>query len=485
MHFFEILNHHRDETTMASDTLTQIPFESEDLDFLRDLATKQKIQYFNARFSQGQSTSISILKKISKTCKTGIGNGFSISAFTDGGWGLAIGKEFSKTAIKTTFLQAAKLARFSSQYVKEKFTLKELPGGSVSESTEQKVSLMDIGADTKIQRLLEMEQVTYVDPKIISTSLNYSDHTGEMVIFNNFGRFVRAQSAGLYIGLQAIAKDGTNQQGFHVTHGAPGGYETLQEADWMGPKAGNTAIELLDSSPAKPGKFDIIMDPALTGTFIHEAFGHAAEADAILANESILLGKVGKQVGSNHVTIIDDPTMPSEFGTYVYDDEGTLGEKVTIVKDGVLQGYIHSLETASKMDVPLTGNSRAAGFSVRPQVRMSNTYLSPGDSNLDEMIEEMKDGLLCVGWKYGYCDPSDGAFQFQMAKAYEIKDGKKVGILRDAAISGLTLDVLNRVDLLGSTLEQDSGHCGKGGQSVPVGSGGPYTMIRDMVIGGQ
>ena len=116
---------------------------------------------------------------------------------------------------------------------------------------------------------------------------------------------------------------------------------------------------------------------------------------------------------------------------------------------------------------------------------MSNTYIAPGSSTLEEMITEMKNGILGIGWKYGYTDPIEGTFQFKLAKAYLIENGEKTQILRDTAISGLTLDVLNRIKLVGNSVKQDSGYCGKGGQSVPVGSGGPHMLITDMVVGGQ
>ena len=116
---------------------------------------------------------------------------------------------------------------------------------------------------------------------------------------------------------------------------------------------------------------------------------------------------------------------------------------------------------------------------------MSNTYLEAGDSSLDEMMQEMKNGILCLGWKYGYTDPVDGSFMFKAAKAYLIENGEKQQVIRDTAISGITHDVLNRISLLSKKLEFDAGFCGKDGQSVAVGSGGPFTSINDMVIGGQ
>jgi TldD protein len=462
-----------------------IPLESNDLEILRDIADKEEISYFNARFGLGQSTQLSLLKSISKSSNLGIGQGYSILAFAKGGWGLSIGKDFSKTSIVETFKQAAKLAKWSSKYSKESYEINNLSSKNMEISTIQKIPLSSIGPDEKMETLLDIEKQAYYDPRIVSTRVNYSDSEGQTIYYNNIGQFIRKNYCELFFSLQSVAKDGSNQQGFHKIGGGSGGFELLKKHIEMGKLASDSALELLNSKPAKPGKFNIIMDPKLCGTFIHEAFGHACEADAILAGESLLADKMNSKVGNDNINIIDDGTMIDEYGYSPLDDEGIEGRKTDLVKDGKLVGLIHSLETASKMGIAPTGNSRAMGYSVKPLVRMTNTYLAPGDASLDEMLSELKNGLLCVGWKYGYCDPVDGSFMFKMAKAYKIENGEKTQVIRDAAISGMTLDVLSKISLISKDLELDPGHCGKGGQSVPVGSGGPYTMIKDMVIGGQ
>lgn len=467
-------------------SLEPIPLEREDLDFLRDLALAENIQYFNVRFVKGISTQISLLQKISKASNLGIGKGFSIQAFCkEGGYGFAIGHDFSAQSIQETFLQAAGLAKWSSKFSQDPFSFRETSSLPYAHEINPKFPFHSIDPETKVQNLLEIEQEAYFDSRIRSTSLNYSDYEVQRVSFNNSGRFGRVKESGLFFILQAIAKNEFRQEGYHVSHGGIGGYEILDHARGFGTKAATQAIELLDSKASPSGVHNMIIDPFLTGTFIHEAFGHAVEADSVLAGESILADQMGTIIGNPLVTIVDDPTLSQEFGYYKYDSEGVEAKKTTIVRQGRLESFLHSLETASKMDVEPTGNARASSYSVTPQVRMSNTYLAPGDSELEEMITEMKNGILGIGWKYGYTDPIEGTFQFKLAKAYLIENGEKTQILRDTAISGLTLDVLNRIKLIGNTVKQDPGYCGKGGQSVPVGSGGPHVLITDMVVGGQ
>ncbi len=465
--------------------LDPIDLDENNLDFLRDLAAQQKIQYFNARFSTGKISQYSLMKKISKSSNMGIGKGFSIIAFNNGGYGFATGQDFSQKSIEGTFIQAAKLANWSANYSKDKFKIAEIKGSTKSFEINTHSPIFSISPEEKIKNLLEIEKKAYYDPRIISTSISYSDYEYEQLQYNNFNNLVRIKNSGLYLILQAIAKDGHRQEGYHITHGGVGGFEIIDKANEIGKMSAQNSLELLKSKPTPQGTHDLIMDNYLTGTFIHEAFGHAAEADSILAGESILAGKMNDSVGSEEVSIIDDGTLEKEFGFIPFDDEGIKSQKNTLVEKGILKKYLHNLETASRMDLPPTGNGRAGGYSVLPIVRMTNTYLQGGNSSLDEMFQEMKNGIYGIGWKYGYTDPITGEFTFKLAKAYLIEDGKKTQVLRDAAISGITLEVLKKISLISKDVLQDAGHCGKGGQTAPVGSGGPNTFIKNMVFGGQ
>ena len=464
--------------------MEQISLDREDLSFLRDMANKQSIQYFNIRFASGTTTLFSLLNGISKSSSSGIGKGFSVQAYKNGGWGLAVGKEFKKTSIESVFNKASKLAKFSSKFSKGNYEINPTSDNKIFHAIKQKIHLQSISLDEKMRLLLEIEKSAHIDSKIVSTHINYSDGESEKISYNNFDQFVRRKESGLLLTMQVIAKENGKQEGYFLNKGGLGGYEILKKSQNIALETAKNALELLNAKPAKPGKFDIIMDPSLSGTFVHEAFGHAAEADGVIAGESILADKMNTKIGEDIVTIVDDGTLEDQFGFSPYDDEGVNGQKNVIVKDGVLVGFMHNLETASKMGVKPTGNARAMNISSSPLVRMTNMYLKPGTSTLDEMIEEVKNGLLCIGWTYGYCEIT-GQFMFKMAKAYLIENGEKTQIIKDAAISGLTLSVLKRIKMLSKDYEMDPGHCGKEGQSISVGSGGPYTLIKDMVIGGQ
>ncbi len=136
------------------------------------------------------------------------------------------------------------------------------------------------------------------------------------------------------------------------------------------------------------------------------------------------------------------------------------------------------------MDVAPNGHGRAQSNNTRPQVRMGITLLEPKDWELDEMIENTKNGILCEDFQYGYTEPTTGNFQFKCKFSYMIKNGEKKEMMRDVSLSGMTLEVLNRISAIGKEISYSDGTCGKGGQGVRVCDGGPYIRIEDLTVGG-
>jgi TldD protein len=222
------------------------------------------------------------------------------------------------------------------------------------------------------------------------------------------------------------------------------------------------------------------------GLLVHEAFGHNAEADAVWAGESILAGHEGERVCSELVTIVDDPTLPGLNGSFTYDHEGVPARRQEIIREGVLQGYLHSLETAARLGAEPNGRARAQSHQDEPIVRMSNTFIEGGDGSLEAIIADTERGLLLKGGYWGYVFTARGQFTCNVENAWEIENGRLGRHYRNASFAGLTMEMLSRVDAVGSEISFDlGGTCGKGGQSMHVDAGGPYLRIRDVVVGGQ
>jgi TldD protein len=244
---------------------------------------------------------------------------------------------------------------------------------------------------------------------------------------------------------------------------------------------------LLSAPSVSGGQYSVVINPKLAGVFAHEAFGHLSESDFVYENERMKeLMVLGSRLGSDEVTIIDDGNISGLRGTHKYDDEGVRTRKNYLIKDGILVGRLHSRETAAKMHEEPTGNARAIGYRHQPIVRMTNTYIEKGASSFEDMIRDIKLGLYAIDMVGG--QTSMEMFTFSAAYGYMIRDGRIAELVRDVVLTGNVFETLMNIDMVGDTVEYPpaGGGCGKGGQSpLPVGLGGPYVRIQNVVVGGR
>jgi len=358
-----------------------------------------------------------------------------------------------------------------------------------SVQSEARIDPREVPLADRVQRIFEIERVARErDERIVNSTASYSDAAGRLTIANSFGTFIEQEAVRCSVRVMATAQSGEVRQFATESEAGPRGYEIIEELDaeaWAGNTA-DKALALLDAAPAPAGTFDVIIDPRVCGLLVHEAFGHNAEADAVWAGESILAGHEGEVVCSKLVTIVDDPGIEGLNGSFRYDHEGVPGRRQEIIGEGVLLGYLHSLETAARLGAAPNGRARAQSHQDEPIVRMSNTFIAAGDATLEEMIADTERGLLLKGGYWGYVFTARGQFTCNVENAWAIEHGKLGRHYRNASFAGLTMEMLSRVDAVGDELSFDLGEmCGKNGQGMHVDAGGPYLRIRDVVVGGQ
>ncbi|GAG60287.1 unnamed protein product [marine sediment metagenome] len=287
--------------------------------------------------------------------------------------------------------------------------------------------------------------------------------------------------------MTAIARRGDNIQSAHEGIGGVGGYELVEGREKEAEKAARRAEDLLDAEPATGGRYTVIVDPKLSGVFAHEAFGHLSEADFLYENRRMQkIMRLGRIFGSSQLNIIDEPKIKGEGGYYLYDDEGVEAQKTYLIKEGKLVGRLHSRETAARMAEHPTGNARAISYGYPPIVRMSNTYIAPGDKSLEEMIAEVKEGIYAKGFRGGQTNLE--MFTFSPEEGYLIRKGKLGKKVRDLNLTGNIFTTLSNIEDIGNDLVffTGPGGCGKGAQSpLPVSTGSPHLKIRDVVVGGR
>ena len=242
----------------------------------------------------------------------------------------------------------------------------------------------------------------------------------------------------------------------------------------------------LCAEPVKAGSMPLVLSAGWPAVLIHEAVGHGLEADAIRKGTSIFKDYMGKQIASPLCTIVDDGTIPERPGSSSVDSEGTPSKRNVLVENGRLQKYMTDKLNARLMGLELTGNGRRDGYASLPIPRMTNTYLLPGHDKIEDMIASVKDGIFAVNFGGGQVDPSTSKFTFSASEAYKIENGKIAGPVKGATLIGTGVYVLNKVSMLGENLELDkgNGHCGKCGQSIPVGIGQPALKLDEITVGG-
>ena len=351
-----------------------------------------------------------------------------------------------------------------------------LPARSVAVvSLEEKKGLLD-----------EYNDIIMSSPRIQSSQVSYADAVRTVRYAASDGSYIEQKVLDLSLRLTAVARDGDEVQQAGVSLGSVGEFTAIEALHDKARDVATRAAALLDAPNVKGGEYTVVLDPVLAGVFTHEAFGHLSEADLVYQNPQLRsLMALGRKFGASHLNIVDDATLPSLRGSYAYDDEGIPGQRTYLIREGVLVGRLHSRETAVRMGETPSGNARAISYRHSPIVRMSNTYIEPGDVSLNEMLADIEEGVYVKDWYGG--QTSLEMFTFSAGEAYMIRSGKLAELLRPVVLTGNVFTTLERIDAIGKDLEMNQGGgCGKAGQSpLPVSNGSPHIRISRCIVGGR
>jgi len=246
------------------------------------------------------------------------------------------------------------------------------------------------------------------------------------------------------------------------------------------------AVINLDAIAAPAGSTTVVLGPGWPGILLHEAIGHGLEGDFNRKGTSAFSGRIGERIATEHVTVVDDGTIPNRRGSLSIDDEGTPTQCTTLIENGILKNYIQDKHNARLMGMAPTGNGRRESYSHLPMPRMTNTYMLAGKMDPNEIIASVEKGIYATQFGGGQVDITNGKFVFSASSAWLIENGRITAPIRGATLIGNGPDVLTRVSMVGNDLQLDTGIgvCGKDGQSVPVGVGQPTIRIDNLTVGG-
>ena len=346
----------------------------------------------------------------------------------------------------------------------------------------------DVAKATKVELLTRAnEAARSTGDAITQVSARYGDSRRRFLVANSDGVLAGDDRTRTLFSVNCVASGDTGLQTGSETIGHTIGFELFDRFDVeeLARRAATRALTKLEARPAPSGTMPVVIGPGSGGVLFHEACGHGLEADLIRKGASTFAGRLGEMVASPLVTLVDDGTMTGEWGHLGIDDEGQPTNRNVLIEDGVLVDYMWDGLQARKEGRASSGNGRRESYRHLPMVRMTNTFLAPGESDPDDIIASVDQGVYIARFGGGQVNTASGDFTFGMVEAYLIEDGRITAPLREGQLIGNGPKVLTQIEAVGNDFSMGPpGTCGKDGQGVPAGMGVPTLKVAELTVGG-
>lgn len=312
------------------------------------------------------------------------------------------------------------------------------------------------------------------------------DTRRDICVVNSDGLVASDSKSYLTYGCEVVGQKAGEVQSAYEGDGGHSGLEFFERRppEAIASECARRVKLLLDARPAPAGSMPVVLAAEAGGTMIHEAVGHGLEADLACNGLSVYQGRIGQQVASPLITVVDEGTMPGRRGSYHVDDEGTPSQKTTLIENGVLKAYMVDRLSAMKFDLEPTGNGRRESFRHKPIVRMTNTWIAPGRDDPARILADTRMGIFVRSMGGGQVNTVTGDFVFAVTEGYLIRDGRVGEPIRGATLVGNGPRVMMEVDRVGTDLGFAIGTCGKDGQGAPVTDAQPTIRIPELTVGG-
>lgn len=324
--------------------------------------------------------------------------------------------------------------------------------------------------------------------EITQVVANFMDVTHRIAVYNSEGVHAADVRPRTRLSVQAVAMANGEAQTGGVSPGYGMGFEAYRDRidpSAVGREAAKTAVTMLHAPECPAGAVPVVIDGGFGGVILHEACVHALEATSVGRGNSVFCGKLGQQIASPIVNAVDDGTLPGEWGSMHYDDEGNPAQCNHLIENGILKTYLVDILGSRLMDHPVTGSGRRQNYTFAPTSRMTNTFFAPGQDDEEEMIRTMGSGLFAAKMGGGSVNPLTGEFNFAVSEGYWVKDGKILCPVRGATLIGKGADVLMRIDRIGRRMWMAPGMCGSVSGSIPTNVGQPRIRVSEITVGGK
>ncbi|MDG6376882.1 metalloprotease TldD [Glaesserella parasuis] len=462
-----------------------------DLTKVLDHFSSRQIDYADLYFQFSQDESWSLEDSIIKEGGFYIDRGVGVRAVSGEKTGFAYADQISLSQLEQCAIAARSITQESGRLLvkpfKETTAIKRYASINPLDtlSREQKVELLHL-----VDKVARAE-----DPRVIQVNANLSAVYEEMLVSATDGTLAADIRPLVRLSISVLVEqNGKRERGsagasgrfglewFLATH-----YTGDSRAVHLAKEAVRQAVVNLGAVAAPAGSMPIVLGAGWPGILLHEAVGHGLEGDFNRKESSMFTGRIGELVTSPLCTIVDDGTVPNMRGSITVDDEGVPSQRNVLIENGILKGYMQDKLNARLMGVAPTGNGRRESYAHLPMPRMTNTYMTEGNHEFDEMIESVEFGLYAPHFSGGQVDITSGKFVFSTSEAYLIEKGKITKPVTGATLIGSGIEAMQQVSMVGKKMELDLGigTCGKEGQSVPVGVGQPTVKLDKITVGGR
>lgn len=390
-------------------------------------------------------------------------SGVGVRVFVDGkSWGFSSTNMFDIENMKKALKNALKLAKTSAKLKKKKITLAPVKGVAADVAAPVKKPIHSLSMDELVNIPLEAYKgAKEAGPQVAEVKATYISIENDKYFVSLEGARIHQNITRVLLFVDVIARANGTLCPASENIGHTGGLELFDRFSpfSLGKKVAEKAVRLLEAKAPPSGKFRVVIHPTLCATLLHEAIGHPLEADLAMSGGGFG-DRIGELVSSELITIYDDGYVKGGLGYFPYDDEGVECKRTVLIENGILKSFMHDRTSAALSGVPPTGNAHAWDYSVEPLIRQTNIGIEAGDYSLEEMIEDIKEGLFLEGTFGGQANVNaDFTFGFQSAKW--IRHGKLAEELRGANVAGNAIEVFKTIDAVGKEVTLRPGACGK------------------------
>jgi TldD protein len=470
-------------------------------EFAVSVATKLGADYAEARVQSNEGSSFTLRDGIPEPVAIEKSRGIGIRVLIKGSLAFTSTNTLTRDKVEEAVKSAYRIAKASMRLIKSPVRLSVEQSHEARWKVESKIPAIDISPEEKFKVLNEIEhsiQEGAVGVSLPSRLLVLSDDLQNKVYVNSDGCRICAEIPRISFWFFITAYQpgrGTVQRWRHLAETS--GWEAVKS--WNLPSVVSDEARILgkilrEARALKRRTFDVILGPEVTGIVCHESCGHPQEADRILGREAAQAGEsyinrdmIGYRVGSEAVTIIDDPTIPKSYGFYLFDDEGVKARERILINQGVISEFLHNRETAYEFGIISNAAARSVAYNREPIIRMANTYMRPGTFTDQELIEDVEHGIWIKSFMEWNIDDRRFNQRYVGLEAYMIEKGEITHPVRNPVIEITTPGLFSRVDAVGKRIEFEAATCGKGdpSQGIPVWHGGPAIRLRKVNIGGR